>query len=129
MFLFLKKRLIEVVSNRSRKAIFENFVLTAVWTCPSTWEWRNFRVDTYVRPFLTIHRMAYKSHFCDLYTYISLNTTCMRCVFLTLTWTCAMQRTNYICTRCKNFEAGFHGRKCTMFYSAFCTMRTYRRPT
>ena len=49
-------------------------------------------------------RTAYKSHFFDLYAYKSFNTTCMRCVFLTLTWTGAIQRTKYICTFRK-----FHG--------------------
>ena len=59
-----------------------------VWYCTSICK---------LRPFLMIC-MVYKPHFCDLYVYISFNTTCMHCVFLTLTWIGAMQHTKYICT-------------------------------
>jgi len=55
------------------------------------WSWQ------VIRRFLRIH-MVYKSHFCDLNTYIFFNMTCMHWVFLTLTWTGAMQHTKYICT-------------------------------
>jgi len=86
-----------------------------------------------LRPYLMIC-MEYKSHFCDLYMYMSFNMTCMCCVFLTLMWTGSMQHSKYIYLyTLQKFQGwgikvGSHSRECTRFYRAFCAILTYRRP-